>query len=208
MMMKRRTRLIVTALVLAEMVYLCTELSAQSAPSSAMKTETDDAAEVSVDRTKPKRSRAISNSLAASLADSMPKYNPPPKPKAEEQEDEDVDLRDIDKPRNRIIRLPKYVVQEPKPPVFRERDLHSLANRTSLAMQRYAGLNFGPFSRLNRPIALAMYEEQERLNNMADLEDTARTVGVADKAAADYIRRESASTFMRTSEFGFQGGPK
>ncbi len=206
--MKRRTRLIVTALLLAEMVFFCTEMSAQGTSAGATKTENEEASDVGVDLSKPRRSRPISNSLAASLADSMPKYNPPPKPKPEEENDQDVDLRDIDKPRNQIIRLPKYVVQEPKPPVFRERDLHSLQSRTSLAMQRYAGLNLGPFSRLNRPIALAMYQEQERVDNMADLEDTARTISVGDKAAADYIRRESASTFMRTSEFGFQGGPK
>jgi hypothetical protein len=147
---------------------------------------------------KPKRSRAISSDLASSLAQSMPKYNPPPKPPPEEETDEAVDLRDVDRPKNKIIRLPKYVVQEPKPAVFRERDIYSLKNRTGLAMQRYAGLNFGPFSKWNRPIALAMYQEQERLQNISDLKDTARTVSVDDKEAGTYIKRLTDETYMRS----------
>lgn len=144
---------------------------------------------------RPKRDRPISDNLAASLAASMPKYNPPPKPKPE---DEDVDLREVDKPKNSIIRLPKYTVREQKPPVFRERDIYSSQSQTDLALRRYAGLQFGPFSNLNRPVGLAMYQEQQRLNDMAELKDTARTVGTGDKAEGAYIKRLSDETFMRS----------
>ena len=157
---------------------------------------------------RPRRNRAVSDGLAASLAQTMPKYNPPPKPKPEEEGDEPVDLRDVDKPRNKIIRLPKYVVQEPKPAVFRERDIYDKRNRTDLALDRYYGLNFGNVLGLNRPIALAMYQEEERLQNMADLRDTARTVSVASKEDGAYIKRVSDETFMRTSGFGYDSGPK
>jgi hypothetical protein len=150
---------------------------------------------------KPKRDRAISDELASALAASRPKFNPPPKPKPE---DENVDLREVDKPRNGIIRLPKYTVQGQRPPVFRERDLYSLSNRTSLAMERYRGLNFGPFSSLNRRYAVAMYEDQERLDNMADLNDTADAIGRADPEAGTYIRRATSETFMRSSDFGYK----
>jgi hypothetical protein len=150
---------------------------------------------------KPKRDRAISDGLASALAASMPKYNPPPKPKPE---DENVDLRDVDKPRNTIIRLPKYTVQGDRPPVFRERDLYSPSNRTTLAMERYRGLNFGPFASLNRRYALAMYEEQERLDNMSDLNDTADAIGRADPEAGTYIRRATSETFMRSGDFGYK----
>lgn len=149
---------------------------------------------------KPKRDRPISNNLASTLAASMPKYNPPPKPRPEDQ---DVDLREVDKPRNSIIRLPKYTVLGQRPPVFRERDLYSLENRTSLGMKRYAGLNFGPFSSLNRRYALAMYQEEERLQNMADLNDTANAIGRGDAEAGTYIRRTTSETYMRSSDFGY-----
>lgn len=155
---------------------------------------------------RPKRERAISGELAASLADTMPKYAPPPKPVAPVAEEDKPDLREIDKPRNTIIRLPKYVVQAPRPPIFRERDLRTPGGIADLAMKRYAGLGFGPFSELNRGIALTMYQEQERLNNMAGLADDARTLrGAGDSAAADYISRESQKTYLRPDDFGWHG---
>jgi hypothetical protein len=177
-----------------------------TAPADSTGTATATAETRTPDR--PRRNRVVSDGLAASLAQTMPKYNPPPKPKPEEEGDEPVDLRDVDKPRNKIIRLPKYVVQEPKPAVFRERDIYDKRNRTDLALSRYYGLNFGNVFGLNRPIALAMYQEEERLQNMAELRDTARTVGVASQEDSAYIKRVSDETFMRTSGFGYDSGPK
>jgi hypothetical protein len=144
---------------------------------------------------RPKRDRAISDNLAASLAESMPKYNPP-KP-VEKKPEDDVDLRDVDKPKNHIIRLPKYIVREPKPPVFRERDLYSSASLADLAMRRYAGLNFGPFSDLNKKTALDMYREDERLHNIADMKDAARTASFADPAEGVYLKRVTEETYSR-----------
>lgn len=151
---------------------------------------------------KPKRDRPISDNLASMLAASMPKYNPPPKPRPE---DEQVDLREVDKPRNTIIRLPRYVVRDKKPPVFRERDIYDQRSRTDLALLRYSGLQVGNILGLNRPIAFMMYQEEERLQNMEDLEDTADAIGRGDPAAGDYIKRTSDQTFMRNSGFGSIG---
>ncbi len=157
--------------------------------------------------TLPKRDRPISDNLASTLAASMPKYNPPPKPKPE---DEDVDLREVDKPRNGIIRLPKYTVREAKPPVFRERDIHTDAGLADLARRRYLTSTYKLLNSFYIPFfsqsptdhALAMYAEDERLNNMADLADTAQTVGRNDAAAGAYIKRLSNETYMRTDTFG------
>jgi hypothetical protein len=152
---------------------------------------------------KPKRARAMSNEVAASLAPWMPKYSPP-KPIEPKPEDEAADLRDIDKPRNGIIRLPKYVVSEPKPPVFRDRDLHTKEEMADLALRRHPGLKAGNLLGLNQPVALLMYQEQERLDNMADLKDEAKTAKRSgDSAAADYITRETARTYLRPSDFGW-----
>lgn len=154
-----------------------------------------------------KRERPISDNLAATLAASMPKYNPPPKPRPE---DEAVDLREVDKPRNGIIRLPKYTVREAKPPVFRERDIHTNAGLADLARRRYLTPTYRLLNNFYIPFftrsptehALAMYAEDERLNNMADLDDNARTVGRGDAAAGAYIKRLSDETYMRRDTFG------
>src|ERR1041384_5012213 len=66
-------------------------------------------------------SRAISPEVAAQLQGYAPKYTPPPPKPTPKPEDEEVDAREVDKPRNGIIRLPKYIVQEPKSPVLNER---------------------------------------------------------------------------------------
>lgn len=174
---------------------LATAGQAQSSPVSAQLP----AAAPATPAPTPKRDRPISDNLASTLAASMPKFNPPPKPRPE---DEDVDLREVDKPRNAIIRLPNYTVRERKPPVFRERDIYNQTNRTNLSLSRNPGLKFGNFFGLNRAIAFAMYAEEERLENMAGLEDTAESIGRADPAAGAYIKRVSAETFMRSSDFG------
>ncbi len=163
----------------------------------------------------PKHYRTVSPELAASLAATMPKYNPP-KP-VEKKPDDDVDLRDVDKPKNQIIRLPKYVVQEQKPPVFRERELYTAKGLAALAIRRYLSstdlaLNSTTlplFGLSNEARALAMYAEDERLKNMADLKDSARTVGIADPTEADYIRKVTQDTYLRSSDFGTSSiGPK
>lgn len=160
-------------------------------------------------RPKPKRERAISSALASSLAAGMPKYNPPPKPNPD---DEDVDLRDVDKPRNGIIRLPKYTVQEKKPPVFRERDILTGFGFGELAKKRYLTNAYHALNSFYLPLfgqspeahAMAMYAEDERLQNIADLKDSARTVSHSDAADAAVIRRATDDTYMRTTDFGFQ----
>jgi hypothetical protein len=142
-----------------------------------------------------------SGEIASMLAASMPKYDPPkPPPK---QVDPDVDLRDIDKPRNDIIRLPKYVVHGEKPAVFRERDLYTKSGLGQLALLRYRGLNVGFLPGLNQPIAEQMYRDDERLQNMAALQDTADTMRRGgDSAESIYIMRASNDTFIRGLDWG------
>lgn len=162
----------------------------------------------------PKRTRAISPEAAAALAAFAPKYEPPaPKP-APQPDAEPVDMREIDKPKNAIVRLPKYIVQEAKPAVFRERDIHTEKGLTDIAMRRYISDADRALNRWTLPLfgtskearAMAMYAEDERLRNMADLNDAAVTTAKFDPAAGDYIRKESQNTFRRTSDFGWSSG--
>jgi hypothetical protein len=152
----------------------------------------------------------MSDEVAASLATGMPKYNPP-KPVEPKPEEEQADLRDIDKPKNKIIRLPKYTVREPKPPVFREIDLRSKSQQADIALRQHTGLKVGNIAGLNDPIALMMYQEQDRLNSIAELADDAQTAQRAgNTAGSDYIMKQSNRTYYRPSDFGWNsdGGGK
>jgi len=168
------------------------------------------------------RRRAISPEAAAALAAAAPKYAPPPKPVEIKPVEELPDLRETDKPKNTIIRLPKFIVREPRPPVFTERDLSTnpkglaqiamrryfteadrAMNRFMLplfATSRYVGLNS------NESRALDLYYEDERLKNMADMSDLSNMVQKSDASSGLYLKREVDKTFLRTSDFGWQGG--
>jgi len=111
--------------------------------------------------------------------------------------------RDLDKPKNGIVRLPKVVVQGQRPSLFSERDLHTSQSLANLALNRYRGLSIVPFASLNAKTAVQMYQEDERLKNMADLSAAAADAAKAgDTVGSEYIRRETNETFMRRSDFG------
>jgi hypothetical protein len=173
----------------------------------------------------PRRNRAISSGVAAALAAASPKYTPPPPPppppppKVEpepkpEVVEESADLRDSDKPKNAIVRLPKYIVREPKPVIFSERMISTKKGLTDIAMKRYLSETDRVLNRFRIPLltmtneerALAMYAEDERLRNMSDLKDAATAAGMSDSATSSYIRKESEKTYLRSSDFGWKGG--
>lgn len=161
----------------------------------------------------PKRTRAISPEVSAALRAAVPKYTPPPKPEPK-PENEQVDMRDIDKPKNQIIRLPKYIVQEQKPVVFSERAITTDKGLADIAVRRYISDVDRALNRFTLPLfgtsaearALAMYAEDERLKNMSDLRDAAVDAARTDPAAGAYILRETRQTYMHTSDFGWNGG--
>jgi len=160
------------------------------------------------------RSRAISSEVASALAAGMPKYQPP-KPVEPKVEAEEIDLRETDQPRNRIIRLPDFVVQEKKPPVFRERDLHTRKGLVDLAKQRYFSEAAQGLNRFRIPLfgqgidayALQMQADAERLQNITDLKETAATIRAADPENATYIRRLTDDTYIRRNDFGYRRQP-
>jgi hypothetical protein len=147
----------------------------------------------------------------------LPRYAPPPKPEPkkpssdvegeEEAEPEDRPLAP-DQPRNKIIRLPRYIVEGDRPPVFRERDLYTTQALSAIAMKRYLSrLDSSLLNRFTIPLftltnearAMAMYEEDERLQNIADLKTAAANARKAgDQAESDYLVRETNATFLRS----------
>lgn len=159
------------------------------------------------------RPRTVSNNIAAALASGMPKYNPPPKPSPD---DEDVDLRDLDKPKNHIVRLPKYTVTDKKPPVFTNRQLYTNKGLADLLRRRYLSPTYSLLNSLYIPLfsqsptdhAMAMYREDERLDNMSDLKDTAGTLNRADAGTGTYVKKLSDDTYMRHDDFRNESGPQ
>jgi hypothetical protein len=143
--------------------------------------------------------RTTSDKVIAALNDGFAKWTPPtpsPTPVASP-----VDLRDVDKPKNEIKRLPKFVVTETRPPIFRPRDLFTKEGQTDLSLQAHPGLLFGNFLGLNGPAAYQMALDEQRLTDMSDLSDTAHAMARGgDKAESSYILQESQDTFMRPGD--------
>jgi hypothetical protein len=159
--------------------------------------------------TTPKKERAISKDLSSALSAGY-KYNPPPPPKPEAEAAEDVDLREIDKPRNGIIRLPKYVVEGQRPPVFNNRNLYSKEMLRRLAYQKYLS-SFGRnvLNKYRLPIigggidayVMMQYEAEERKQNMAEMDDKVSMYRVSgDDAEAEKLKDDNQRTFMRRSQ--------
>lgn len=119
----------------------------------------------------PSTARGISPQTAARLAALTPKYTPPP-PAA--PADENPVVKDTeDKPKNGIVRLPAYLVREPKMPALSEAQVLTPRGRVDLAYKAFPGLRFGNIWFLrNDAIANAMLEEElmaARAREIADL---------------------------------------
>ncbi|MBI4623839.1 MAG: hypothetical protein HY736_11575 [Verrucomicrobia bacterium] len=141
------------------------------------------------------RPRLVSTDAADRLAASAPKYEPPsPVAKVETQ----PDRRETDKPRNVIVRLPPYVVQGSKPPIFKERELLTPQGRLDLALKRHPGLRFGSFWFLrNDGWGLAMLEEEQRLERNAEFNDLVGLMTITDPKAGGAAKKESQPTLLR-----------
>ena len=137
----------------------------------------------------PSRPRATANVLAK-----LPKYSPGPAATP-------VDRREVDRPRNAIVRLPKdllppeavigpaslpddngaapdgvvrlprYEVQERRLPRFKDREILTFSGRVDTYLKRHPGLHFGNLFGLNRGIAAAMIAEQDEIDRRHEMND-------------------------------------
>jgi hypothetical protein len=148
----------------------------------------------------PTSDEEIHQNLSAMLAAGMPKYEPPKPPPKEEPPQ---DLRDLDKPKNGIIRLPKFVVHAPRPPVFRETDLYTKAGLAKYAMDRYSGLGPAPLGFLNAPVAVTMLQDELRTGNLVELKQSAASMAAGgDKKESQFIQQASQDTYLRRPDWG------
>lgn len=113
------------------------------------------------------RTRRVSATTAARVLATAPKFIPPAAPAA----DSPAAVLPSDQPKNGIIRLPDYIVKEPKAPAFKARELLTGYGRLQLGYKLNPGLRLGPLPLLNDDVALTMLEENVRLERKAEMED-------------------------------------
>jgi hypothetical protein len=149
--------------------------------------------------------------IANALVDSMPKYNPP---KAQDDGPLTSDpSADNDQPRNKIIRLPAMQVFRDKSPVFTEKNSYTKAGLEAIAIKRYLGdFDSKILNRWHIPFlsmsagdrALQMYNEDERLANIRELNDEAYIISATgDPAEGEFIKKATQDTYMRNMDWGW-----
>jgi hypothetical protein len=150
-----------------------------------------------------KRNRAISGETSSLLSAGY-KYSPPKPEEPSVDEDELIDKRDIDKPRNEIIRLPQYMVEGVRPAVFAERNLYTKQDFSTLLMQRYLGkngLNKYQLGKTGQAYAAQMYWDDERLKNMVEGDRQVSLYRVAgDEEKAAKVEEQNRSMFLRVND--------
>lgn len=152
------------------------------------------------------RPRLLSPETASKLAPSRPFV---PKPPTEETAPTvaAADLRETDKPRNGIVRLPPHLVQGLKMPILKERDILTPYGKLQEAYKRYPGLRFGslPFFS-NNGVARAMLEDDFRLERIAEMNDLMGLMSFTDGAGAKVLMKGAARGFLRSNEWISSGG--
>ena len=147
-------------------------------------------------------SRSTLSAVAAGISFQPPAPPAPPAPKTAEEEEADA-------PKNGIVRLPEYVVQGERPPVFRERDVNTKKGLGEIAVKRFFGEAGKALNAYHLPLfgmskdqyALMLYEQEERLKNMKEASDKVSLLRESDPIAAEQLKREVDQTFIRRSEF-------
>ena len=154
----------------------------------------------------------IATTLSAAILAGLPRYSPPPTEQkkspssAEDETQAEPESTPLgpDQPTNKIIRLSRYVVEGSRPPVFRESEIYTREAFGRILAKRYftefgLALNsLGIFGSLEAR-ALEMYEEEERLRNIAEFKNAAAMARlVGDEAESKYILRETNRVFLRS----------
>ena len=157
-------------------------------------------------------SRPAPGSVAANIAAGLPAYapvNPGPAPAGAA-----ADLRDIDKPRNQIPRLPvevmqRYVVRESRLPVFRPRDLYTKDGLIALSFKEHPGLRIGNFFNLNAKAAYQAIVSEQLYADRMELTDLAIAMAVGGdteeaEAMQDAIKEQSFMSGMKEGPAGMK----
>lgn len=149
------------------------------------------------------KARTLSPALSQALSASMPRYNPPQAKPAKPATDDDDDS---DKPRNGIVRLPRYVIESNRSPVFEEKDIYTKKGLAELASKRYlTEFDRGVLNRYTIPLfgqsaeqrAMTQYYEDERIRKQHEAKDTVAVLQQVDPEAAKSLDNDVNRTFLR-----------
>ncbi len=140
--------------------------------------------------------RPVSTDIAAGLSLGIPAYSAGLL--APESGTTPADLRDVDRPRNQIPRLPmgmmrKYVVRESRLPVFQNLELYTKAGLIDLSFKEHPGLRIGNFFNLNAKVAYNMIKEEELYAKRQDLVDTVLAMEVGGDAEEARLMQQAIS---------------
>jgi len=153
---------------------------------------------------------AISRRFRAAILAGLPKYDSATnKPSGKSPAASIVPL-DAGADGGGIVRLPDYVVHAPRPRTIPEKEIMSRRATVEFAERRYIStldhvLNDHPIPLVASTVqsrALAMLAEDERLQDMADLNRAARNSSVISRTSGTDLKRLADETFMRRSEAG------
>jgi len=149
-------------------------------------------------------SQSPATPLSAEIASVMPAFDS--KRAVADKAAATVDLRETERPRNAIPRVPaqmmeKYVVNASKVPVFRPRDLFTREGLIDLSFKAHPGFRVGNFFNLNADAAYEKFMDEQLAEARRDAVDTifAMAVGgdetdlgaMRDAIIADGFNRES-----------------
>jgi hypothetical protein len=122
---------------------------------------------------------ALSAETAGRVVAGLPKYSAP-KAKGTSG-DASSETQETDKPRNGIIRLPRYHVREQKVPDFKNRELLTPEGKLDLALKRRPGLKVGNFFGMNNGIAMRMLAEDDAYERRLEMQELSSFTAWIDK---------------------------
>jgi hypothetical protein len=97
--------------------------------------------------------------------------------------------------------MPGYVVRESEMPALMTPETYSRKGVEELSFHEHPGLRVGNFRNLNAKQAYAMFNEDERLQEIRDFKDTAHAIGVGgDSAEANGILSATDEAFARAND--------
>jgi hypothetical protein len=205
-----------SALVFSTAVLAIPSIKAQSAPASDTSVNTS-APAATTTPSAPVPTNAATPAPAAPHRSSVPglgnfSFEPSAAEKKHAEELAKAELEvEEEKPRNGIVRLPGYQVNEDRPPVFTKQQLDTAEGLRADAVKKYISsaqeaLNFvrlpswlGGMS--NEDIAMDMYHDQLRLDTRRDLlHEASQLQSAGDNDSATELRQQSQDLYLRPQD--------
>jgi hypothetical protein len=152
--------------------------------------------------------RVSSPEINAAISSGIPAYNR--EASAPKADSASKDVREADKPKNEIPRLPlalmsRYVVRGTRLPVFRNVDLFTREGLIDLSFKEHPGLRAGNFFNLNSGLAFEAAMNDQKMADRSDLTDTAYAMAVGGDPSEAMVLQDSI--IDESFKAGTQTGP-